>query len=79
MCEIDNARPKIENLQPAEKSRGRLGYWRFSDQKNRSDESRLMRKIRTIETNEKFRENSKNYRKKIRKVLKIDIADDINY
>ena len=54
MCEIDNARPKIENLQTAEASRGWLGFWRFSDQKNCGDASCLMTKIRTIETNEKF-------------------------
>ena len=70
---------KIENLQMAEKSRGWLEFWRNSDQKNRSDASCLMKYFRTNEMNEKFPENSKNYQKRIRKILKIDIADVINY
>ena len=70
---------KMENLQTTKKSRGWLEFWRNSDQKNRSDASCLMKNFRTNETNEKFPENSKNDRKKIRKILKIDIADGINY
>ena len=35
--------------------------------------------IRTNETNEKLLKSSKNYQKTIRKILKIDIADVINY
>ena len=70
---------KIENLQKAEKSRGWLEFRRFSDQKNRIDASCLMKKFRTIETNKKFRKNSKNYRNKDRKIQKVDIADVINY
>ena len=70
---------KIENLQTAEQSRGWLEFWRNSDQKYRRDASCLMKIFRTNETNEKFPENLKNYRKKIRKILKVDIADVINY
>ena len=40
MCEIDNARPNFENLQTTEKSRGWLGFWRFSDQ-NKSQQRKL--------------------------------------
>ena len=35
--------------------------------------------FRANETNEKFPKNSKKFRKKIRNILKIDIADVINY
>ena len=47
--------------------------------KNRSDTSCLMKSFRTNETNEKFPKTSKNCRKIFRKILKIDIADVINY
>ena len=70
---------KIENLQTAEKLRGWLEIWRFSDQKDRSDPSCFMKNFRTNETNEKFLKNLKNYQKQFRKILKIDIADVINY
>ena len=70
---------KIENLQTAEKLRGRLEFWRKSDQKDRSDASCLMKNFRTIETNKKFPKKSKKWLKKIRKNQKIDIADVINY
>ena len=79
MCEIDHARPKIENLQTTEKSQGWLGFWWNLDQTNRSDASCLMRNFRTIETNKQFPKNSKNFRTYFRKSLKIDIADVINY
>ena len=78
MCEIDNARPKIENLQTTEKSRGWLGFWRNSDQKNRSDPSCFMKNFRTNDTKEN-RKIQKIIEKKIQKILKIDIADVINY
>ena len=58
---------KIENLQTAEKSRGWLEFWRCSDQKDRSDPSDFMKKIRTIETNEKFPKKSKELLKQISK------------
>ena len=70
---------KIENLQTAEKSRGWLEFWRFSDQKDRSDPSCFMKNFRTNETNEKFPKNSKNYRSIFQKIFKVDIADVINY
>ncbi len=70
---------KIENLQTAEKLRGWLEIWRFSDQKDRSDPSCFMKNFRTNETNGKLPNNSKNDRKNFRKIQKIVIADVINY
>ena len=37
------------------------------------------KKIRTNETNKKFAKNSKKYQNLFRQILKIDIADVINY
>ena len=70
---------KIKDLQTTQKSRGWLEFWRFSDQKDRSDPSSFMKKIRTNETNKKFPKESKNYQTNFGKILKIDIADVINY
>ena len=71
---------KIENLQTAKKSRGWLRFWRNSDQK-KSQQRKLFDEKFSNERNERKvpPKKSKNYRKKIRKILKIDIADIINY
>ena len=46
---------------------------------NRSDATSLMKKGGTNETNKKFPKNSKNHQTIFRKILKIAIADVINY
>ena len=67
---------KIENLQTAEKSRGWLEFWRFSDQKDRSDPSCFMKKFSNErKVPEKFEKLSNFFRE----ILKVDIADVINY
>ena len=48
-----------KNLQTAEKSRGWLGFRRFSDQMNRLRATYFWKTIRKNETNEKFLKNSK--------------------
>ena len=47
--------------------------------KKRSNASCLIKTFRPNEMNKKYPKNSKNYRTNFRKILKIDIADVINY
>ena len=68
---------KIENLQTAENHEDGSEFDEIRTKKIAASEALSCKT--NARTNEKFPKNSKTYRKQIRKILRIDTADVINY
>ena len=79
MCVIDNAPHKNRKSSNGWKIAGMARILMKFGPNESHHPSCFMKSFPTHETNEKFPKDSKNYRKQFEKILKIDIADVINY
>ena len=69
---------KLEILKRSKNREDVLDFDEIRTKKIAATQAVSRKKNWTIETNEKFPKNSKNYQKHFRKILKIDTADVIN-